>query len=121
MVDGYQGVAAGVLRGLGRQPTIALVNLFAFWVLGIPLGAALAFGARMGIEALWIGISVGLTAGSICFGTLLHHVDWSHEARQALLRSTRVGRGEGAGRAVESLMQPLRQAEPGGQAVEDQQ
>jgi MATE family multidrug resistance protein len=118
-VDGYQGVAAGVLRGLGRQPTIALVNIFAFWILGIPLGAALAFGARMGIEALWIGISVGLTAGSICFATLLRRVDWSLEAKQALLRSTRVGRGEAAGRAVDSLMQPLRQAENGWPAGED--
>jgi MATE family multidrug resistance protein len=108
-----------VLRGLGRQPTIALINIFAFWVLGIPLGAYLAFEAHMGVEALWIGISVGLTAGSLCFATLLRRVDWSHEARRALLRSTRVGAGGGA--AAQSLMQPLRQGEQGWSADGERQ
>ena len=111
VVDGYQGVASGVLRGLGRQPIIATVNVFSFWIIGMPLGIAMAFGAGMGVEALWIGISIGLSVGSTFFAILLRRVDWSSEAKLALLRSTRLG-GEamGDGEYVQRV-QPLRQHE----------
>ena len=64
VVDGYEGVAAGVLRGLGKQPFVAWANLVCFWVVGVPLGGWLALGPwRLGLGALWGGLLVGLVVG----------------------------------------------------------
>jgi MATE family, multidrug efflux pump len=62
LFDGLQVVATGVLRGCGdtRRPMIA--NLVGHWLLGLPVGAALCFGAGWGVVGLWIGLSVGLIA-----------------------------------------------------------
>jgi hypothetical protein len=47
---------------MGRQQLVAALNGVGFWVVGIPLGAALAFGAfgpqhRAGVAGLWWGTS----------------------------------------------------------------
>jgi MATE family multidrug resistance protein len=58
--DGLQVVAIGCLRGLGdvRSPVIATV--IGFWLLGLPLGAYLAFGRNAGPAGLWWGLVTGL-------------------------------------------------------------
>ena len=58
--DGVQVVAAGVLRGIADTTVPFLANLFAFWVIGIPLGLWLAFGLDTGPAGLWWGLVVGL-------------------------------------------------------------
>lgn len=58
--DGLQGVATGVLRGLGDTRTPMLTNLVGHWLLGLPLGYALCFGWGLGVIGLWLGLSLGL-------------------------------------------------------------
>ena len=53
IVDGFQGVAGGVFRGLGRQGMIAMMNFFGFWCVGVPVGWALCFKTSLGIFGLW--------------------------------------------------------------------
>ena len=48
LFDGVQGVATGILRGLGDTRTPMLWNLFAHWFVGLPLGYTLCF--RRGIR-----------------------------------------------------------------------
>ena len=50
-----------LLRGMGRQTTVAYRNLLGFWVIGIPCGALLTFVANLGLQGLWWGLTVGLT------------------------------------------------------------
>jgi multidrug resistance protein, MATE family len=59
--DGAQGVAGGVLRGLGRPDAAAIVNLLGYYTLALP--AAYWFGVRggYGLSAVWIGLAGGLT------------------------------------------------------------
>lgn len=45
----HQGVAAGVLRGAGKQLIGALCNLVGLYVIGFPIGLSLMFAAHMGI------------------------------------------------------------------------
>ncbi|MEJ2541860.1 MAG: MATE family efflux transporter, partial [Gemmatimonadota bacterium] len=63
--DGIQVVGTGVLRGVGDTRVPMILNLVGFWVLGIPLGAGLAFGAGMGPRGLWWGLAAGLMAVAI--------------------------------------------------------
>ena len=77
LFDGVQGVATGVLRGLGDTRTPMLWNLAAHWFIGLPLGYALCFVAGYGVIGLWWGLSTGLI---ICGVALL--VVWSRRVRQ---------------------------------------
>ncbi len=58
--DGIQVTAAGVLRGLGDTQVPFMINLVAHWVIGVPLGAFLAFQAGLGLVGLWVGLCAGL-------------------------------------------------------------
>lgn len=60
LFDGVQGVATGVLRGLGDTRTPMLWNLAGHWFLGLPLGYALCFSFGLGVIGLWWGLSTGL-------------------------------------------------------------
>jgi MATE family multidrug resistance protein len=77
LFDGLQGVATGVLRGLGDTRTPMLWNLAAHWFIGLPLGYGLCFVAGLGVIGLWWGLSSGLI---ICGVALL--IVWSRRIHQ---------------------------------------
>lgn len=60
LFDGLQGVATGVLRGIGNTRTPMLWNLAGHWLFGLPLGYTLCFVAGYGVRGLWWGLSAGL-------------------------------------------------------------
>jgi MATE family multidrug resistance protein len=60
LFDGLQVVAAGILRGSGETRVAMVTALIGYWVIGLPVGYALCFTGRMGVQGLWIGLSVGL-------------------------------------------------------------
>jgi multidrug resistance protein, MATE family len=60
LFDGIQGVATGVLRGLGDTRTPMFWNLFGHWCIGLPLGYTLCFLLGLGVIGLWWGLSTGL-------------------------------------------------------------
>jgi MATE family, multidrug efflux pump len=76
LFDGLQGVATGVLRGLGDTRSPMIWNLAGHWAIGLPLGYALAFVAGLGVVGLWWGLSTGLI---ICGVALL--VVWMRHLR----------------------------------------
>ena len=63
--DGIQGVATGVLRGLGDTRTPMLSNLAGHWFVGLPIGYALCFGRHWGVIGLWVGLAIGLISVGI--------------------------------------------------------
>jgi len=95
--DGAQAAIGGILRGLGRQRTVAALNLAGFWLIGLPVGASLTFGAHLGVVGLWWGLATGLTAVAIVGVPLLARIDWDAEAKAALARVGRDGGGGGGG------------------------
>ena len=60
LFDGVQVVAGGLLRGAGDTRTPMLANAVAYWVLGLPIAAGLAFWGDLGVIGLWIGLCTGL-------------------------------------------------------------
>lgn len=63
--DSVQAVGVGLLRGLQdvRIPT-GLVGI-AYWVLGIPIGYALAFYTGLEVYGIWVGLLAGLSFSAI--------------------------------------------------------
>ncbi|MEO6212522.1 MAG: MATE family efflux transporter, partial [Vicinamibacterales bacterium] len=77
LFDGVQGVATGALRGLGETRTPMVWNLIGHWVVGLPVGYWLCFGAGFGVIGLWWGLSLGLI---ICGAVLL--TAWGRRVRE---------------------------------------
>ncbi len=67
LFDGIQVVAGGVLRGSGDTKSPMVASLCSYWVIGLPVGAVLAFHFKLGVLGIWIGLCVGL----ICAGSYL--------------------------------------------------
>lgn len=63
--DTTQVNSAGMLRGIKDVKVPTYFVAIAYWVLGIPLGALLAFYFGRGAEGVWIGLIIGLTFSSI--------------------------------------------------------
>ncbi len=60
LFDGAQVVATGALRGIGDSHTAAIVNLIAYWFIGIPAGWVLCFNYGWGARGVWAGLCIGL-------------------------------------------------------------
>ncbi|MCB8878981.1 MATE family efflux transporter [Acidisoma cellulosilytica] len=63
--DGTQAVAMAALRGLEDTRVPMLLAVLAYWLCGIPLGAAFAFGLHMGVRGVWFGLMSGLTLAAL--------------------------------------------------------
>ena len=60
LVDGAQVIGAGMLRGLHDTRWPLLFALVGYWVVGLGVGAWLAFGADWKGLGIWIGLASGL-------------------------------------------------------------
>jgi MATE family multidrug resistance protein len=65
LVDGAQVVGAGVLRGLKDTRVPMLFAALGYWIIGLPVGATLAFAAGLDGVGLWLGLAVGLAAVAV--------------------------------------------------------
>ncbi|EPQ31838.1 uncharacterized protein PFL1_00037 [Pseudozyma flocculosa PF-1] len=87
VADGVCGIAGGVLRGTGRQAQGALINMTAYYLVGIPIGLVLTFSKlHMGLEGLWWGLTIALLYGSVGIFWLILRTDWDHEVRKVQMR-----------------------------------
>ena len=66
--DGIQVLSAGALRGLKDTRVPMFLAAFAYWGLGMPLGAGLGLGLGWGPQGMWIGLIVGLSAAAVLLG-----------------------------------------------------
>ncbi len=62
--DGLQASAAGALRGVRDTRVPMGIVVVAYWVVGLPLGYGLAFGAGLGARGMWMGLIGGLTVAA---------------------------------------------------------
>lgn len=77
--DGLQAAAAASLRGLKDTRVPMLVNLVAYWMVGLPTGFWLGVRSDMGPKGIWMGLIAGLTVAAIIhplrFFWLIRRVD----------------------------------------------
>ncbi|KXN88103.1 hypothetical protein AN958_07562 [Leucoagaricus sp. SymC.cos] len=77
--DGTAAVTGGILRAQGKQLTGAVLNLSAYYVIGIPFGMLLAFKYNMGLHGLWMGLTISLVYCAVLGTWLALKTDWQHQ------------------------------------------
>ncbi|NOX18308.1 MAG: MATE family efflux transporter [Chlorobi bacterium] len=70
--DGAQATDLGILRGMKDTKKPLLVTVFAYWVIGIPVGYYLAFKLNYGAVGVWIGLTLGLAIVGILLTLRFH-------------------------------------------------
>jgi MATE family multidrug resistance protein len=72
IVDDTNATMTGVLRGYKDTRVPMVYSLVGYWLLALPLGAALCFGwfgiEPFGVSGFWIGMTVGLAVVACCMG-----------------------------------------------------
>jgi multidrug resistance protein, MATE family len=83
LFDGVQTVCTGALRGIGETRIPMLANLFAYWIVGLPVGSFLGFKLSWGAPGFWIGLCIGLILVAV---SLVWH--WNKVMRTGVLAHT---------------------------------
>ena len=60
LVDSLQVVSSAMLRGLHDARVPAVMGFASYWLVGLPVGAGLAFGLGLGATGVWWGLAAGL-------------------------------------------------------------
>ncbi|KAF8135004.1 MATE efflux family protein [Boletus edulis] len=82
--DGTTSISGGIFRARGKQFAGAVLNLSAYYVIGIPLGLYLAFVHGHTLGGLWEGLTVALVYSSfVGIWIALRGVDWEAEVVNA--------------------------------------
>jgi multidrug resistance protein, MATE family len=63
--DGLQVSGSAALRGLKDTKVPMYVNIFSYWIIGLPVAYLLGYHTTLGPHGLWIGLISGLTAAAI--------------------------------------------------------
>lgn len=63
-----------------------MVSISTWYLLALPLSAALCFIARLGIFGLWCGLAVGAMTTCVVQWVILSRLDWAGECQKAQAR-----------------------------------
>jgi MATE family multidrug resistance protein len=65
LADCVQATANGALRGIKDTRLPMLITVGAYWIVGLPLSAWLAFRTALGPRGIWVGFIVGLAIAAV--------------------------------------------------------
>ncbi|XP_031474504.2 protein DETOXIFICATION 16-like [Nymphaea colorata] len=83
-MDAIQSVLSGIIRGCGWQKFGALVNIGAYYIVGVPAAAFLAFFSHLSGMGLWMGIMFGTFTQLVFFLCFTLSADWEKEVSSPL-------------------------------------
>jgi MATE family multidrug resistance protein len=86
--DGIQVASNGALRGLKDTRVPMLITLFAYWVIGMPVGWWLAFQHGLGARGMWMGLVAGLSVAALMLFTRFWRSAWRERWRRSIERMT---------------------------------
>lgn len=84
--DGLQTIEGSILRSIGKPFQGSIVNFVGYYLLSVPIGAGLAFGAKLGALGLWIGLLSGVMGSTTGYAIILSRIDWYKEVENAKKR-----------------------------------
>jgi len=79
--DGIQVASNGALRGLKDTRVPMAITLFAYWVIGMPVGWWLAFPHGMGARGMWMGLITALSVAAVLLFARFWRSAWKQRWR----------------------------------------
>ncbi|XP_075638313.1 protein DETOXIFICATION 21-like isoform X2 [Castanea sativa] len=89
LLNSIQPVLSGVAIGAGLQSIVAYVNLTAYYLVGIPVGAVLGFVFDMEVKGVWIGMLFGTFVQTVVLIIMTYKTNWDE---QVIIARNRVNR-----------------------------
>ena len=81
--DCFQSMLGGAVRASGKQLVGSIINIFTFWVVGLPLGTVLTIVAGLGATGYWIGLSTASSLQVILYAVILMSMNWRKVSEKA--------------------------------------
>eukprot|EP01051_Picozoa_sp_SAG22_P022527 SAG22_NODE_5430_length_1014_cov_1.698361_1_plen_265_part_00 len=86
-IGGLQCALSGVLEGLGKQRAAAPLVAAAYWAIGLPSAAVLAFQFELGLSGIWAGMTAAVLVHCASYVLICCWVDFEHTAVGAVARA----------------------------------
>ncbi|KAL3733212.1 hypothetical protein ACJRO7_022697 [Eucalyptus globulus] len=86
LLNSIQPVLSGVAVGAGWQSTVAYVNFISYYLVGIPVGVALAYFLSMQVKGVWLGMLFGTFVQTVVLIIITCKTDWDKQVSQARTR-----------------------------------
>ncbi|PQM37011.1 protein DETOXIFICATION 34 [Prunus yedoensis var. nudiflora] len=77
LLNSVQPVISGVAVGGGWQALVAYINLFCYYVIGLPLGFLLGYKTSLRVEGIWIGMIFGTLLQTIILLCIVYKTNWN--------------------------------------------
>ncbi|KAK3423651.1 hypothetical protein EUGRSUZ_F00502 [Eucalyptus grandis] len=84
LLNSIQLVLSGVAVGAGWQSIVAYVNIISYYLVGIPVGVALAYFLNMQVKGVWIGMLFGTFVQTVVLIVITCKTDWDKQVRRIL-------------------------------------
>lgn len=81
-------VSGGIVRGTARPWLSTYASIGGFYLLALPLGSALSFKAKLGLEGLFLGFLAGASTSLLLLLVFIARIDWLEEAGNAQVRAS---------------------------------
>ncbi|XP_057857406.1 protein DETOXIFICATION 41 [Cryptomeria japonica] len=88
-LNGAQPVLSGVAVGCGWQKFVAYVNLFSYYIVGLPAGIMLGFVAKSGAKGIWWGMIIGVGLQTLILIIFTARTNWNKEVEGGVKRLER--------------------------------
>ncbi|KAF1893601.1 hypothetical protein Lal_00002097 [Lupinus albus] len=83
ILNSVQPVISGVAVGGGWQALVAYINLFCYYIIGLPLGFLLGYKLGYRVEGIWIGMICGTMLQTMILVYIIYKTNWNKEVEQA--------------------------------------
>ncbi|KAI4738745.1 MATE efflux family protein [Aureobasidium sp. EXF-12298] len=87
MFDSIAALCNGILRGLGRQEVGGYVNLFAYYVIAMPISFGTGFGLHWDLYGLWAGPAIALMIVAAVECWFIYTTSWEKAVEEAQERN----------------------------------
>uniref|UniRef100_A0A6N2L7S8 Protein DETOXIFICATION n=2 Tax=Salix TaxID=40685 RepID=A0A6N2L7S8_SALVM len=91
ILNSIQPVISGVAVGGGWQALVAYINLFCYYVVGLPLGFLLGYKTNLHVKGIWIGMIIGTCLQTLVLIYIVYKTNWNKEVEQASERMRKWG------------------------------
>ncbi|CAL1404897.1 unnamed protein product [Linum trigynum] len=91
VLNSVQPVISGVAIGAGWQGLVAYINIFCYYVFGLPLGFLLGYKFNLGVTGIWGGMIAGTALQTLILLIILYKTNWNKEVEQTTERMKKWG------------------------------